>query len=662
MLRRMKEAVQKQLYNKCYDRYTSEVQRQRERYAAFLQQRGEQSVIKQETLSEPVEQAGGMRIYKGTDCCVFVSDNGVAEPDLTARFDAFMKEHTSCLGAYAHEDYVDAAGRRHHPWFKPDFSPDTLADSFYIGNVFALRRRCCGEEPGEWIERESAITLVLETVCDALAQQKGKALEVLDSILFHQFGEDTVDCDKEGEILTGDNPLTDWMNFHRMPKESFAAEVYRMGVRTAFSGRKLVSVIIPSKDNPKVLHTCIRSLREKTEGIGYEIIVVDNGSTPENRAVLEQMAEEENFCYVYRQMEFNFSVMCNLGAGKARCGMLLFLNDDMEIIQADWMLKLYEKAMLTHAGAVGAKLLYPDSDVIQHAGVTNLVVGPAHKLLKEHDAESFYHGRNRGIHNMLAVTAACMMVGRDKFRQAGGFCEDIAVSYNDVDFCFTLYELGFYNIQRNDVILYHHESLSRGDDNLSEAKWERLLLEKEKLYTRHPQLKGRDPFYSEHLAGHFSDYLCSFEYDYERRDCYTKVKPYRGKEPVQWSNNCLTITIEHARRERRLDRTEEKEVLWIEGWAYILGLDNCRYEKEILLFGENGKNYSAEVLTRYRRDVEEILPQQTHVALSGFTCRILKEKIAPGSYHIAMLAKDCCSREKLYQTTDTVLVVETNDL
>ena len=381
--------------------------------------------------------------------------------------------------------------------------------------------------------------------------------------------------------------------------------------------------------------------------------------------------------------------MCNYGAGKAQGGYLLFLNDDMEIIQEDWLERMMVSAVREHVGAVGAKLLYPGTDLIQHAGVTNLRVGPAHKLLKASDETVYYHGRNRGRHDMLAVTAACLLVKREKFDAVGGFCEDMAVAYNDVDFCFSLYEKGWYNVQCNDVVLYHHESLSRGDDNLSETKWERLLQEKQTLYERHRELWKKDPFYSPLLAGHFSDYICNYEYEYERVDGYTDCKPYRRYPvPQTWHNECLIVNVEHARRWRKLDLSEGKEVYWVEGWSYIIGVDNCRYKRSLLLLelpedaeltqdGElirlaadknlaessdtdSGRKtvYEAKIWNRYREDVEAVLPGQTNVKLAGFSCRIPKEKLKPGRYKIAMLAKDKCSNQRLYHETDAVLEVE----
>ena len=262
---------------------------------------------------------------------------------------------------------------------------------------------------------------------------------------------------------------------------------------------------------------------------------------------------------------------------------------------------------------------------------------------------------------MLAVTAACLLVSREKFERIGGFFEGIAVSYNDVDLCFRLYEHGLYNVQCNDVILYHHESLSRGDDTLSEEKWERLLREKDLLYKRHPKLKGYDPFYSMSLAGHFSDYICGYEYPYERRGVYTEhIKRCKTKLDG-WGNDCLIVNVEHAKMEPRIDlvRDTEKDAYWIEGWNYVLDMDNVRYKRVLILHNEiTDVFYEVELMERYRSDVEAILPEQIHVQLAGFVCRIPQGTLPAGTYRIGMLAKDCCSRQKLYRMTDHTVCME----
>lgn len=687
----IKQYIQQKLYNRCHEKYLADVERQSNRYAQFLLERGEQVQLDAAECKEKIKANKAAVILPGMsadgadgahrqnmppcDFCIvktkkaFVIYMADGFPDSGA-CDKIDREFTAkpwLLFVYGHEDFLTEDGRRHSPWCKPVWSPDTLATSFYIGSLFAVQK----ELYMEWMQKQKAeqnggdnrladnsytalgrtlTSYCIEKTGDILSNQDKKPIDVMDAFLYHRFA-----AEEAADV---------WI----YPETCFYAGRWK--------GKATVSVIIPSKDNPQVLRTCISSLHDKTKISAdfeiEEIIVVDNGSSRENRARLTTMAEELSFRYCYKPMEFNFSAMCNHGAAMAGGNYLLFLNDDMEIIQEDWLERMMISARQSHVGAVGAKLLYPGTDLIQHAGVTNLRVGPAHKLLKASDTKEYYHGRNRNRHDMLAVTAACLLVAREKFDAAGGFYEGMAVAYNDVDFCFSLYEKGWYNVQCNDVTLYHHESLSRGDDNLSGAKWQRLLQEKQMLYERHPKLWKKDPFYSPLLAGHFSDYICNYEYEYERVEGYTGCKAYR-KYPVPqpWHNECLIVNVEHARRWRKLDLSEGKEVYWIEGWSYIIGVDNCRYARSLLLIelsekGEcardtvksGGRVYEAEIWNRFREDVEAVLPEQTNVKLAGFSCRIPKEKLKPGHYKIAMLAKDKCSGQRLYRKTDAVLEVE----
>lgn len=673
MLERIKTEIQNKLYNRCYKKYAEEVERQKDRYAQFLKTRtellpkggkaarpaaGDKAAKTHAVYNAPGPDAGDdgrekdilWRVVRTPELVMLARDNGAVEEAAVECFRREFEAKPYRQLSYAHEDCLSESGRRHTPWFKPEWSPDTLEGQLYFGDLFAFRaelaeglaKRGLVWKDGMSTKEAAGAALLagelLETEYGPVrADAQDKPAGPLDKILFHRFARE-----EGAESYFIPMPLT--------------REEARKDCTMRSAGR--VSVIIPSKDNPEALEICVRSIREKTAGVSYDLTVVDNGSGTENKERLEGLASRYDFSYLYRPMEFNFSAMCNLGAAFSHGEFLLFLNDDVEVLQEDWLAALLKQAGKRRAGAVGAKLLYPGTDLIQHAGVTNLRVGPAHKILKCPDKNVYYHGGNRDAHDMLAVTAACLLVERNKFERAGGFCEDIKVSYNDVDLCFSLYELGLYNIQCNGVTLYHHESLSRGDDNLSEEKWKRLLLEKDALYGRHPALYNRDPFYSPYLAEHFSDYLCNYEYAYERRDIDTPVKPYRKPEPVQWANECLTVNVEHARKDRRLELHEEKDAYWIEGWSYVLGMDNCRYRRSLLLLHESGRIYEAAVLDRYRKDVEDILPEQTNTALAGFFCRIPKDKLPAGSWRIAMLAKDACSSQKLYRQTETFLTAD----
>ena len=437
----------------------------------------------------------------------------------------------------------------------------------------------------------------------------------------------------------------------------------------------MVSIVIPSKDNPGVLSTCIHSAMEASSYRNFEIIVVDNGSSEKNRArierMLSQMTPECRFQYVYEPMEFNFSRMCNRGAALAKGDYILFLNDDIEIIQEDWLEKIVEKARLPHVGAVGVKLLYPSSRAIQHAGITNIRLGPAHKLQYRDDRTDYYFLRNRLAFDVLGVTGACLMVKRSLFEESGGWNEDLRVAFNDVDFCYRLHDMGYVNVVRNDVALYHHESLSRGLDD-SVEKLKRLHGELDLLYELHPSIYGRDPYYHRYLVKDVLDqeFYAGNRYEYEDR-C-DRVAPEIMKDGLQpeWSNEVLRMGIEFA---GDMDKWETGKSgggdYFIQGWCYALQVDNSQYRFNLILkpagrgdgpAGEEaGAVWKLSVNRQYRPDIQENLGhlEKNQVALTGVCVSFPRKALPEGEYQIGFLWEDCCSRQKLYQWTAETMEV-----
>ena len=586
---------------------------------------------------------------------------------------------------YADEDMMDVNTQaRYGAWFKPDYSPDTLLSFFYMGSVIFINRALAKEayasfEPAlpddETDERQKAYDFLLYYT--EFLQKKNKKIAHISEVLFHGKGTSFQPEDpKNPEVV---NKAAYWgyeANYDACKLAAFerrgiqakmrevvhADTVYHIPEYVVYEETEnapKVSIVIPSKDNVDVLTTCISSICKKTLYPNYEIILVDNGSSEENREKLVTLQEQYDFSYIYEPMSFNFSKMCNQGVAQATGEYILLLNDDMEILQPDWLNILVGQASLEGVGAVGAKLLYPETDLIQHVGISSMWVGPTHKLIKKSDSSAdYYYGRNVLPYNMIGVTAACLLVEKSKYEACGGFGEEIAVSYNDVDFCFTLYDLGYRNIVRNDVVLFHHESLSRGNDAISAEKWIRLLEEKEHVYNKHPQIKERDPYYNVNLSGAKPGYFCNHLYPYEMRENYNRIIEYSGEILSEWHNECLCITLEHARLELKMTLLEEQDVYWLEGWSYVLNMDNSRYSRSLLLIDDDGHIVEAGFYDRYRQDVVDILPEQVNVGIAGFSCRIKREDLHSGEYRVALLYKDRCSRQRLYKECDRKLVVE----
>lgn len=654
--------------NKCHKNYAQTTQYLSDPYALWIKE----------------NEAGKKRMTLSDNWFVLsLCDGEVVMP--TTEYCALFEQDSEVGLIYADEDIMDAeCHARYGAWFKPDYSPDTLLSFFYMGSVVFINRQLAKEAYASFApalsedvssKRQKAYDFILYYT--EFLEKKNKAVAHIPEVLFHGIGTEYHPEDpKKPEVV---NKEAYWgyeaeyddcklaalkrRGIHARMKEIVHADtVYHIPEYLPYSEANQapkVSIVIPSKDNVAVLENCIRSIREKTTYPHYEIVLVDNGSNIENKIRLEKLQKQYEFAYIYEPMPFNFSKMCNMGVVQTTGEYILLLNDDMEILQPDWLDILVGQASVEGVGAVGAKLLYPNTDIIQHVGVTNLWVGPAHMLLKEHDASNdYYYGRNVLPYDMIGVTAACLLVSREKYVEVGSFCEEIAVSYNDVDFCFALHDYGYRNVIRNDVVLYHHESLSRGDDAMSEEKWDRLLHEKDIVYGRHPHLRRKDSYHNLNLAGTKPRYFCGYLYPHEVRNCYNTLAEFNKKICPEWYNNCLTITLEHAKLERKLDLHEEMDVYWIEGWAYVLNMDNSRYNKSLLLIDKDDKFVEVTFYDRYRPDVVDILPEQTNVALAGFSCRIKREDLHPGEYRVALLYKDRCSRQRLYKECDKKLVVE----
>lgn len=583
-----------------------------------------------------------------------------------------FSQNENIILIYGDEDVQkEVQGERIEPWFKPDWSPDRFLFSYYFGGLVAVKRealRAIWEENKMSVMREKPLQderqMLYELLYELIRIHGGFSdrrkkdiapVYHIRQVLFHS-RESGYEQIKELRLPETTQCVK--------PKES---EV-------------LISIIIPSKDNPEVLFCCIHSLLERTHtAYPYEIVIVDNGSNASNR----QKIEEELVClksinqtvagfsYVYQPMEFNFSDMCNLGAEKAKGNFFLFLNDDMEILQGDWLDLMVEKAALPYAGAVGVKLLYPNSDTIQHAGITNLRVGPAHKLQFLGDEKVHYYGMNRGVHNMLAVTGACLLMRHEVFDQAGGFCRELAVAFNDVDLCYTLYEKGYYNIVRNDVALYHHESLSRGKDGESEEKQLRLLREKDLLYERHQALYGKDPFYHPYLTTDMleAEYSPACRYQVTLNMPWSEVTRLDSIPAGSREDSCLVVGMECAmdlyKWKYGVEAPKEKKAssedmgYYFQGYSFVIGADNACFLKKLLLKDkEKGDIFVISVDVRCRKDIKNNLNDQLNVDLTGFAAKVKMKVLPEGIYQFGMLAQDRCSRLKLVNWSSWTLEVK----
>lgn len=653
-----------------------------------------------------------------SDIVLLTYGGGVICPDAFWKIKSYFKDNKACVIAYTDEDfYWEDLSRRMQPWFKPCYSPDTLLAFNYWGHMVAVREDLLTEVLQEDGVRNRALQaeavrfynlcLYLEEAVMRRQQLRGGSVSEeichIPAVLFHQpyvpddrTAEEIQACENEAERailaeqslireleeglhLTGAGPeyvaVREAALYRRGRRGSLQCgpepDIYHVVYDTSISGRDrcvraqsadrhihphpFVSVVIPSKDHPEVLEQCLKSFRKRTAYDCYEWIVVDNGSSEENRGRVRKLQREYGFLYLYEEMPFNFSRMCNMGAARARGDLLLFLNDDIEILEKSWLGRMVGQAIQPHTGAVGAKLWYAGTRQIQHAGITNLKIGPSHKLVTFQDDRDYYYGRNRVTYDMIGVTAACLMVAKAKYEEVGGFDESMAVSYNDVDLCFKLAEAGYYNVLRNDAVLYHHESLSRGLDEFDENKWERLLREKENLYAKHPRIAGKDPFYHEDLIDNASDYRCNYKFDHEDPLCTKEVLPLRRELLGKIREEKLKLIVDRAEIQHKI-LEEEPDIVWIMGWCYVPEEDNALYDKKVLLQKSDGSGYMAVPADWSRKDVVESLRGETHIELAGFVLRVLREDLEAGNYRIGMLCTNQVNGDRALAWSDKEVV------
>ncbi|MDE5931391.1 MAG: glycosyltransferase family 2 protein [Lachnospiraceae bacterium] len=634
------------------------------------------------------------------DLCIVVSGYGMLDETTVKKAAAWFQERDNCLFAYPDEDYYwKNLSNRMHPWYKPCWSPDTMLSFCYMGHMIIVRKSRCLELLEEKRGRMGSYADFYD-LCLRLEEQAFTmkcSISHMEEMLFHncyepdEAGErmiaeateqgkdvlETVENLLKAELEQGRDMTGCSASFHAVREAALRRRGIRAGLEAGAEpdiyhvvyevpergdlskwGKKgMVSVVIPSKDHPEVLEKCLSSFREKTEYENYEWIIVDNGSAPENRKRMEELQEEYGFLYLYEPMEFNFSAMCNLGAARARGEYLLFLNDDIEIIEKDWLRIMTGQAGQPQTGAVGAKLWYAGSDAIQHAGITNLMIGPSHKLITFPDDRCYYYGRNQVTYDVIGVTAACLLIERKKYQEVDGFEESMKVAYNDVDFCFKLIEAGYYNVLRNDAVLYHNESLSRGLDEQDDGKWERLLHEKENLYARHPGMQGWDGFYHKSLIDNASRYACNFKFDYENNLKTTELILENAGNLAKAQKGYLQLTIDRAEEQHKI-HLEEPDIMFLMGWSYLPGEDNAKYKKSVVFQRDDGSFYRADPNPWCREDVEAVLSGQVNISLSGFTLRIKKENLHSGIWRIGMLATDVDSGRQFLTWSDKEMVVK----
>ena len=447
-----------------------------------------------------------LALAKG-DFVVLCDHDDILPPEALFSFaEAIVKEpETDCL--YSDEDKLDMdGGSLFDPHFKPDFNPDLLCSVNYICHLFAVRKSLL-DTVGQF---DAAYDGAQDYDFIFRVTEKARHIVHVPKVLYHwRCHMNSTASNPESKLYAfeaGARAIR--AHYERVYPECKIKEV-KKGVdygiyHTIFelTEEPLVSVIIPNKDHREDLDKAMRSLLEKGTYKNLEFIVVENNSTdPETFAYYEAIQKElPQVKVVYYEGGFNFSKINNFGVRYAKGEYLLFLNNDVELINPDTMRELLGYGMRRDVGAVGCRLLYED-DTIQHAGVVIGFGGIAgHTFIGLHEVQNSYFHRALTAQDYSAVTAACLLTKKELFRSVGGFTEELAVAFNDIDYCLKLRAAGKLVVYNPYALLHHYESKSRGLEDTPE-KVERFNREVARFMKRWPEiLEQGDPYYNPNLT------------------------------------------------------------------------------------------------------------------------------------------------------------------
>lgn len=416
-----------------------------------------------------------------------------------------INEHPGADVIYSDEDKMDMdGGALFDPHFKPDFNIDLLRSVNYICHLFVVSHDLAARVGGFRQEFDGAQDYDFIFRCTEGASEVCHIPKVLYHWRCHQ---NSTASNPESKLYAFEAGSRAIMAHYK--RVGIEAERVEKGVDYGIyhsiykiKGEPLVSVIIPNKDHRQDLDLCIRSISERATYKNLEFIVVENNSTePETFAYYEKIQKEfPNVRVVRWEREFNYSAINNFGVTFAKGEYLLFLNNDTEPIEPRFIEEMLGLCQRDDVGIVGARLLYQD-DTIQHAGVVVGFGGIAgHTFIGLHKAENSYFHRAMSTQDYSAVTAACMMSKKSIFQQVGGFTEELAVAFNDIDYCMKVRAAGKLVVYNPYALLYHYESKSRGLEDTPE-KIARFNREIRIFADRWPEiLEKGDPYYNPNLT------------------------------------------------------------------------------------------------------------------------------------------------------------------
>lgn len=433
--------------------------------------------------------AAGDPLPKEVDYCIPLGKSEhLQEPAILMLKLAIKKSVIKPKFIYTDHDYAvdDDAHPSLHPVFKPVPSQAYLHCFNYVGFAVVLAADLVAKHGTAPVMRDD---VKYNLALAAFAGSHDEVLHVSEALF----------SSERGEHLQTPQPLSTnspWSNILWQRCDYYNV----LTADSNWQSHPSVDLVIPTRDGLAVLQPCIDSILAKTTYSNFKIIVVDNGSErPETHEYFAKIEQDSRVSVVEFAGEFNYSAINNFAVSTGSADYVALVNNDIEVIGGDWLTQMMAWATQSVVGVVGAKLLFGNGKV-QHAGVTVGMGNAAGHIHRMEDGNApGYQLRCLATQNMMAVTAACLVTPRSLFEQLGGLNEtDFKVAYNDIDYCLRAEALGLEVIWTPEAKLYHHESVSRGDD-MSDQHVARYFAELEALQRRWKCKGFVDKYYSKHL-------------------------------------------------------------------------------------------------------------------------------------------------------------------
>ncbi len=428
--------------------------------------------------------------------------------------DAIIRNPSAKL-IFSDEDKLDASGARHTPYFKCDFNPDLFLAQNMITHLGCYRTETVREVGGFRLGLEGSQDWDL--ALRVYEQADAKEIIHIPRVLYHWRelpGSTALSIDEKPYAQNaGRRAVADHLARRGIDAVALPAPLLPLWNRIRYAvptPPPKVSIVIPTRDKVEVLKTAVDSVLELTTYPNFEIVIVDNGSVETATATYLSSLAPDRVRVLRDDSPFNYSRINNRAVAQSNGEFVCLLNNDIEVLNGDWLDEMVSIGSQPQVGIVGARLWYPDHR-IQHAGVIlgiGGVAGHAHKLMPK--GHVGYFGRAALQQQLSAVTGACLLISRAIWDEMGGLDENLSVAFNDVDLCMRVGAAGHRVVWTPFAEMIHYESISRGAEDTPE-KVTRFNAEADLMRARWGDKLVHDPFYSPNLTLVAEDFSISWQ-------------------------------------------------------------------------------------------------------------------------------------------------------